>query len=110
MIATKKEILLIGGGGHCKSCIDVIEQENKYTIAGIIDKKEMVGQEILGYKIIGSDDDLEQLFTKYKYALVTIGQIKSNTIRIKLFDKLKNIGYHLPSIISPISYISQHSF
>ena len=24
-----KKIILIGGGGHCKSVIDVIEQENK---------------------------------------------------------------------------------
>ncbi len=34
-----KEIILVGGGGHCKSVIDVIEQEAKYKIAGIIDKK-----------------------------------------------------------------------
>ena len=37
----KPEILLIGGGGHCHSVIDVIEQEGKYKIAGIIDKKEL---------------------------------------------------------------------
>ncbi len=40
----KPNIILIGGGGHCKACIDVIEQENKYTIAGIIDVPEKVGQ------------------------------------------------------------------
>lgn len=33
----KEQIILIGGGGHCKSCIDVIEQEGKYQIAGIVD-------------------------------------------------------------------------
>jgi len=26
------EILLIGGGGHCRLVIDVIEQEGKYII------------------------------------------------------------------------------
>ena len=105
-----QDILLIGGGGHCKSVIDVIELEGKYTIAGIIDKKALIGQEVLGYKIIGCDDDLEQLISKYKYAMVTVGHIKSNTLRIKLFNKLKHIGYALPPIISPISYISKHSF
>ena len=35
-----KQIILIGGGGHCKSCIDVIENGNKYKIRGIIDKKK----------------------------------------------------------------------
>ena len=33
----KKNIILIGGGGHCKSCIDVIEAEDKFEIAGIVD-------------------------------------------------------------------------
>ena len=103
------EILLIGGGGHCKSVIDVIEQEGKYKIAGIIDKKELLGQEILGYKIIGYDDDLEELFLKYKYALVTVGQIKSNSLRVKLFTILKEIGYELPVIVSPLAYVSKHA-
>ncbi len=35
-MTNKKQIILIGGGGHCKSCIDVIESENKYNILEII--------------------------------------------------------------------------
>ncbi|MCW8954538.1 MAG: acetyltransferase [Sulfurimonas sp.] len=105
----KEKILLIGGGGHCRSVIDVIELEDKYTIAGIIDKKELIGQEILGYKVIGCDDDLEELFQKYKYAVITIGHIKSNLLRVKLFNILKGIGYDLPLIVSPLAYVSKHS-
>ena len=36
----KPKILLVGGGGYCRSVIDVIEQESRYKIVGIIDKKE----------------------------------------------------------------------
>ena len=104
-----KNILLIGGGGHCKSVIDVIELENKFNIAGIIDKKELLGVDILGHKVIGCDDDLEELFKTYKYAIVTVGQIKSNSLRVNLFNKLKSIGYTLPVIKSPLAYISKHS-
>ena len=32
-----KKIILIGAGGHCASCIDVIENEKKYEIIGLID-------------------------------------------------------------------------
>jgi len=32
-----KPIILIGGGGHCLSCIDVIEQTGLYQIIGILD-------------------------------------------------------------------------
>jgi len=105
----KHEIILIGGGGHCKSVIDVIEQEDKFSIAGIIDKPELIGQKVLGYEIIGCDNDLDELFKTYKYAFITIGHIGSDSIRIKLFHKLQQIGYILPSIISPFAYISQHA-
>lgn len=105
----KKQILLIGGGGHCKSVIDVIEQENRFKIAGIIDKKELVGSNVLGYKIIGCDEDLNALRQDYMYALVTVGQIKSHESRMALFDMLKHLGYELPVIISPLAYVSKHS-
>ena len=106
----KEKIILIGGGGHCHSVIDVIEQEDKYEIIGIVDKKELIGNDILGYKIIACDDDLETIFRTCKNAIITIGQIESNTIRLKLFNKLKEIGFTLPIIISPLAYVSKHSF
>ncbi|QOY54085.1 acetyltransferase [Candidatus Sulfurimonas marisnigri] len=105
----KEQILLIGGGGHCRSVIDVIELEGKYTIAGIIDKKELIGQDVIGYEIIGSDDNLQELFKECKNAVITIGQLRSSDIRVKLFNKLKNIGYNLPTLISPLAYVSKHS-
>ncbi|HQS67276.1 MAG TPA: acetyltransferase [Sulfuricurvum sp.] len=105
----KQKIILIGGGGHCKSLIDVIEMEGSFEVAGIIDKKEMIGQTVLGYKIIGCDDDLNDLFQKYKYAIVSVGQIKSPELRIKLFNHLNSIGFETPTIISPRAYISKHA-
>lgn len=104
-----KEILLIGGGGHCKAVIDVIEQESKYTIAGIIDTKEKIGQRVFDYEIIGSDNELEELFKRYQYACITVGQIKSPVPRQNLFNQLKKIGYTLPTIISPFAYVSKYS-
>ncbi len=105
-----EKIILIGGGGHCKAVIDVIEMQNRYEIAGIIDKKELLGQNVLGYKVIGYDDDLDTLFATYKNAVITVGQIKSNETRVRLFEKLKSIGFNLPPIVSPLAYVSKHSF
>ena len=48
----KPKILLLGGGGHCKSCIDVIEQENKYEhCIGVLDSQEFVGTNNIGLYI-----------------------------------------------------------
>ena len=103
------KIILIGGGGHCKSAIDVIEQEARFKIAGIIDKPELLGSKILGYPVIGSDSDLESLAKKYQNALVTVGHIKSALVRIKLYNLAIKAGFTLPSIVSPNAYISKHS-
>ena len=106
----KEKIVLIGGGGHCKSVIDVIEQENRYEIIGIVDTKENIGKKVLDYEVIACDDDLETIFETCKNAIITVGQIESNKIRVKLFNKLKQIGFKLPVIISPFAYVSKYSF
>ncbi|MGC9337715.1 MAG: acetyltransferase [Candidatus Cloacimonadia bacterium] len=106
----KKNIILIGGGGHCKSCIDVIEQESKYKIAGIVDLKEKLREKVLGYEIIANDEDLPELIRDYKYYLITVGQIKSPEKRIRLFNYLKQLGAQFPTIVSPFAYVSSHSY
>lgn len=105
----KEKIVLIGGGGHCHSVIDVIEQENRFEIIGIVDTKESIGKKVLDYEIIACDDDLETIFGTCKNAIITVGQIESNKIRVKIYNKLKEIGFNLPVIISPFAYVSKHS-
>ena len=104
----KPKLILIGGGGHCKSCIDVIEQENKFIIAGIVDINTSI-RDLLGYPLLGHDDDLANLKLSYDYALITIGQIKTPAIRIRLLDYVKSLGFKLPAIISPRAYVSKHA-
>jgi sugar O-acyltransferase (sialic acid O-acetyltransferase NeuD family) len=104
-----KEIILIGGGGHCKSVIDVIEQEGKFQIIGIVDKPELSGVKVLGYPVIGNDSDLVDLSKKCRYALVTVGQIKSSSLRAKLFKLTVKLGFTMPNVISPRAYVSKHA-
>lgn len=104
-----KKIILVGGGGHCKSVIDVIETEGKFKIAGIIDRPNLLGSKILGYSVIGCDNDLNSLAKKYPYALITVGQIKTSTLRKKLFNLVDKAKFILPKVISPFAYVSKHS-
>ena len=104
-----ENIVLVGGGGHCSSCIDVVEQEGKFQIAGIIDMPDKLGTSLLGYPIIGNDEDLPKLVESYQYFLITLGQIKSPQRRISLYEKLLRLSAQLPTIISPRAYISRHA-
>ena len=83
-------LLLLGGGGHCKSCIDVIENGGKYKIAGIVEKKDCLTESVLSYSVIGNDGDLPKLLKKHPQALITAGQIKYPDLRVKLYFSLKD--------------------
>jgi sugar O-acyltransferase (sialic acid O-acetyltransferase NeuD family) len=104
-----KDIVLIGGGGHCEAVIDVIEQENKFKIIGIIDKPELLGKNIQGYEIIGNDSELKEVAKFCDNAFITIGHIKSSMARVELFKTAVELGFNLPTIISPRAYISKHA-
>lgn len=104
-----EKLILVGGGGHCKSCIDVIEQEDQYKIAGILDQEELIGQKVLGYDIIGSDNCMEKYASKGYVFLITVGQIRSSSLRKELFAKLQACNGEIATIISPRAYVSKHA-
>jgi|SRR5690606_18793555 len=103
----KKQIILIGGGGHCKSCIDVIEQTGQYEIAGIIDLPHKLGQRTSGYEVIGNDADIERFASQGFCFVITMGQVKSAAPRKRLFEHLKQIDAAIESIISPRAYLAK---
>jgi sugar O-acyltransferase (sialic acid O-acetyltransferase NeuD family) len=102
----KEKIILIGGGGHCGACIDVIEQEGRFTIAGIVDVPEKKQHNVLGYPVIGSDADLAELIKTFPNLLITLGQIKSPARRIELYNDLTQMGARFPVVQSHLAYVS----
>ncbi len=105
----KASILLIGGGGHCRACVDVLEQEGRFQIAGIVERNGGPREAVLGYPILGTDEDFSQLREKYEFALVTVGEMKSATPRKRLYAQLLALGFQLPVVVSPRSYVSPHA-
>lgn len=103
------DLLLIGGGGHCRSCIDVIEADGQYKIRGVVQPTFEEADEILGYPVLGSDDDLPTLLQETHLALVAVGQIRSSATRIRLHEQLKKFGAGLLKIVSPFAYFSKYA-
>ena len=103
----QKNLILVGGGGHCKSVIDVAESAG-YNILGILDMPEDVGKQVLDYKVIGTDDDIPQYVDKAEF-IITVGFIKSPATRIKLYNKVKEAGGKLATIIASTAHVSKYS-
>lgn len=106
-IMDSRDIILIGGGGHCQSVIDVAENSG-YRILGILDQPGKVGETILGYEVLGSDDDIASWADK-AYFVITVGQIISPAIRIRIFNKIKVANGRLGTIIASDAHVSKHA-
>ena len=88
---SEKKLILVGGGGHCKAVIDVAISAGR-EIRGIIDNAIPVGSTVLDIPVIGTDDNLPSFIHEDVEFLITVGQIKTSSIRQKLADKIKLAG------------------
>ncbi|NRD79385.1 acetyltransferase [Bacillus sp. BRMEA1] len=105
-----EKLLLIGGGGHCSSVIDVLQENNSFDEIGIIDTKEKIGMKFCSLTYIGSDDDLKELYNQgYSSAFITVGSVINPMLRIKLYKLIYDIGFNIPNIISNTAIISNSS-
>tara|TARA_B100000902_G_C27167162_1_gene841810 strand:- start:32 stop:670 length:639 start_codon:yes stop_codon:yes gene_type:complete len=102
----KKSIVGYGAGGHAGVIIDIIEDNNEYKIEGLVDK--IKAKKKYGYKIIGDDLKLEQIYKKNKNIFFGIAGIKSIKKNILLYNKLEKIGFNIVSIIHQKSIISKN--
>ena len=97
----RKNLILIGAGGHARSCIDVIEQEGKFKITGIVGLESELGLKVNGYEVIATDKDLPTLINKARFALIALGQIFSSDIRVSLYQRALKARFELASVVSP---------
>lgn len=103
----KKNLILLGGGGHCKSVIDVAESAG-YHILGVLDMPENVGMSVLGYKVIGTDDDIP-LYVDQAEFIITVGFIKNPSVRMKLYNRVKEAGGKLATIVASTAHVSNYA-
>lgn len=101
------KILLIGGGGHCKSVLDSLIKTGQYSEIGIIDRKENVGKRIFNVPIIGTDEDLPRFFLNgFKEAFITIGSVGNPKSRTSLYQILEEIGFEIPNVVDLSAVLS----
>lgn len=92
MKMTKGKILVFGASDYTCYTIDVLEKQNEYEIFGILDYNIKKDGIFHGYKILGNDDDLPEIYknTGIKKGIVTIGD---NYTRKKVVERI--LG-HIP--------------
>ncbi|MBF0250967.1 MAG: NeuD/PglB/VioB family sugar acetyltransferase [Alphaproteobacteria bacterium] len=105
--------VILGGGGHAKVLIECMRTQDGIQPDGILEQDEtLVGKTVLGVKIMGCDDMLEDLKEAgYDTFVVGVGQIRATPFRKVLFDKAVSSGLtpltvrHGSAIVSPTALV-----
>lgn len=103
----RKPLILVGGGGHCRSVIDVAESVG-YDILGILDKPELIGTTVLGYPVVGTDDDIPDYVGNAEF-LITVGQVKSNVVRRKIAGRIEAVNGRYATVVASDAYVSKYA-
>jgi sugar O-acyltransferase (sialic acid O-acetyltransferase NeuD family) len=104
----KQNLILVGGGGHCKSVIDTAESSG-YNILGILDTANNVGKSICGINIIGTDDEMTMYVNDASF-IISTGCIKDFSLRLRLYRKVKQVGGIFATVIASTAHVSKHAF
>jgi sugar O-acyltransferase (sialic acid O-acetyltransferase NeuD family) len=102
-------LLLIGCGGHARSLIDVVESSGHWHVFGLVGLAEEVGTAVMGYSVLGTDQDLPSLRQQCAHALLAVGQIGRSTSRQRLVEELLQHDFVMPAVISSHAHVSRHS-
>ncbi len=100
------QIVVVGGGGHGRVCIDLLRLNPQYTIAGLVDDGMEVGQDVLGVPVLGGLDDLPEIFNNgVGKAVMAIASILNLPFREELLARIREIGFEIPTLIHPSAII-----
>lgn len=87
-------IVIVGSSGHAKGVIDIVQRERRFRIVGLVDDFRPVGEQTLGYSILGRKDDLRLLRELHALKCVVVA-VGDNVARQKLVEY---IGERCPGL------------
>ena len=101
-------LLLVGGGGHCKSVVDSLLTLNTYDRIGIVDIDATAGTDDI--PVVGTDDDLPKLLSAgWTEAFVAVGSVANTNSRRRIYEMLKSMGFTIPIIMDPSAIMAKNA-
>lgn len=107
------DVVIVCGGGLAKMTIDLLRLNKAFNIHGIVDDNPKIGPEVLGVPYLGTLSELDKIKSDgYLTAVnangsITIDNTSDSFYRRKnIFEKIKNAGYFLPTMIHPSAEIA----
>jgi sugar O-acyltransferase (sialic acid O-acetyltransferase NeuD family) len=107
LVNDKKNIVIVGSSGHAKVIIDTAEKDGRYKVVGLLDKFKTMHDEVMGYQILGNEEDMPKLVEKYQIQGVFVA-LGDNFIRSNVVSRVKEItpSIEFVSIIHPSASVA----
>ena len=101
-------VVVVGGSGHARVVIDILENESRYRIVGLVDAFKPVHSKAFGYQILGREDDLPRLVAAGVCDAVIVA-VGDNWVRAQISKRLQNLvpELHFATAIHPFSQIAR---
>ncbi len=106
MSYNNNRIVLIGGGGHSRAIVDIIEQFTSYSIS--LQGRVEVAMVLEDSRVL-KPSDWQVVCSQYNNFVIAIGQIKTAQPRIDVVKQISERHGQFPTIISPNAYVSPHA-
>lgn len=102
-----ENIVVIGGGGHAKVLTGILLKNKDYHVIGYTDITDR--GELLGIRYLGTDEILGEILRKNlcRNAVLGVGQIELNTRRTDIAERLLDMGFVFPAIVSKDAIVNQ---
>lgn len=95
-------VVVVGNGGHARSCVDAWGSPHGLTPVGSVGPH---GGDVLGLPYLGTDEDLSALYESgVSHAFVALG---SNARREHLGARCLKIGFALATVIAPSAQVGR---
>lgn len=99
-------IIVYGGGGHGKSLIELLLALGSYRIVGVVDDSLPQDQTVLGLPVLGGGEMLADLHAGgVRLAANAVGGIGDLTVRVRVFERLSQVGFTCPAVVHPTAYV-----
>ena len=99
----EQQVVVYGAGGHARVLIDMIRQSRPdLHIVGIIDDGPNPPAAVLGIPVLGDSSRFTEIREAgVQHAVLGIGAVTNNALRIELYEKLRDQGFSVPNLIHP---------
>jgi len=101
---TDLPVIVMGGGGHARVLIEMLELMNIEIIGVAVPDPET--KRVHGYPVVGNDDAVFEFRPDSVRLVNAIGSTRQPHARRRLFERFKTSGYAFAGVIHPAAIVS----